>query len=301
MDSVRDKYINPFTDFGFKKLFGSELNKDLLLDFLNELIKDRGRIQELTYLKNEQLGRMQIDRGAVFDIYCESETGEKFIVELQKAKQLFFKDRSVFYSTFPIQEQALRGNWNFRLDSVYTICILDFVFEEEKDCSDFFCHNVQLMDTVRKKVFFDKLMFIYLEMPKFTKQEDELETHFDKWLYVFKNLSKLQNKPAKLQERVFSKLFKIAEIEKFTREERQNYEDSLKHYRDMQNVIDTQRLEGMAEGLEQGRVEGRAEGIKEGETIGVKKIAKSMLQDGMSVDLIVKLTGLKQGDIDKLK
>ena len=95
MSNRREKYINPFTDFGFKKLFGEEPNKDLLLDFLNELLKDKeGKIKNLTYLKSEHLGAGEPDRKAIFDLYCENEEGEKFIVELQKTKQKFFKDRA---------------------------------------------------------------------------------------------------------------------------------------------------------------------------------------------------------------
>ena len=129
-----EKYINPFTDYGFKKLFGEEPNKDLLLDFLNELLKEeQGQIVDLTYLKTEQLGATEVDRKAIFDLYCENEKGEKFIVELQKSKQNFFKDRSLYYSTFPIREQAKRADWNFELKAIYTIGILDFVFDEDKN------------------------------------------------------------------------------------------------------------------------------------------------------------------------
>ncbi len=244
---MKDRYVNPFTDFGFKKLFGSEPNKDLLLDFLNELIRERGRIQTLTYLKNDRLGSTDVDRRAVFDLYCESETGEKFIVELQKAKQKFFKDRTVFYSTFPIQEQAQRGDWDFELNAVYTIGILDFVFDEDKDSPDYFHHHVQLMETKRHKVFYDKLTYIYLEMPKFVKTEEELETHFDKWLYVIKNLSTLQERPKRIQDRIFERLFRVAEIAQFDPAERQAYEDSLKYYRDLKNVMEMQREEGREE------------------------------------------------------
>ena len=97
MTDFTEKYINPFTDYGFKKLFGEEPNKDLLLDFLNQLLKgEQGEIKDLTYLKTEQLGDSDVDRKAIFDLYCENEKGEKFIVELQKSKQNFFKDRTVY-------------------------------------------------------------------------------------------------------------------------------------------------------------------------------------------------------------
>ncbi len=130
MFELTEKYLNPFTDFGFKKLFGEEVNKDLLIDFLNSLLEGEQLVKDLTYLKNEHLGTSDIARKGIFDLYCENEKGEKFIVEIQKAKQDFFKDRSVYYSTFPIQEQAKQGVWNYELKAVYTIGILNFIFED---------------------------------------------------------------------------------------------------------------------------------------------------------------------------
>lgn len=265
---MQDKYINFFTDFGFKKLFGSEPNKDLLIDFLNELLKGREEpIRTLSFKQNEHLGVAEVDRKAIFDLYCESETGEKFIVELQKAKQKFFKDRSLFYATFPIQEQAQRGEWDFSLKAVYTIGILDFVFDDDKD-DDKFLYDVKLTEQETGDVFSDKLNFIYLEMPKFNKTEEELETHFDKWLFAIKNLYRLDTIPGKLQEKVFERFFEIAEIARMAPEERSTYENSLKYYRDVKNVIDTAK----GEGWEEGRAEGRAEGCVEGETKALIKI-----------------------------
>ena len=190
MTDLIEKYVNPFTDYGFKKLFGEEVNKDLLLDFLNELLKEeQGNITNLTYLKTEHLGDIATERKAVFDLYCENEKGEKFIVELQKTKQKFFKDRTVFYTTFPIREQAQRADWNYELKAVYTIAILDFVFDENKNFPKKYRYDVKLSDVETHKVFYDKLTLIYLEMPKFNKKLEELQTRFDKWLYVIKNLN----------------------------------------------------------------------------------------------------------------
>ena len=183
MSEFAEKYVNPFTDYGFKKLFGEELNKDLLLDFLNELLKEeQGQLKDLTYLKTEHFGATDVDRKAIFDLYCENERGEKFIVELQKTKQNFFKDRTVYYSTFPIREQAKRADWDYELKAVYTIAILDFVFDSDKAETNKFRYDVKLKDIDTNKVFYDKLTFIYLEMPKFNKTVEELETRFDKWL-----------------------------------------------------------------------------------------------------------------------
>ncbi len=287
MAEIKAKYINPFTDYGFKRLFGEEPNKDLLLDFLNELLKDtEGVIKEISYLPNERLPISKGDRKAIFDLYCTNEKGEKFIVELQKVKQKFFKDRTVYYSTFPIQEQAIIGqDWDFKLKKVYTIGILDFVFDEDKDEPNKFRYDVKLSDIETNKVFYDKLTFIYLEMPKFNKNENELETKFDKWLFVLKNLNKLERIPAKIKENIFLKLFEIAEIASLKKGEFKNYQESLNAYRDIKNSVDTARQEGEIEGIIKGKIE----------------IAKKGIQEGLSIDLIMTLTGLSEKEIDRLK
>lgn len=284
---LEEKYVNPFTDFGFKKLFGSEPNKDLLIDFLNQLLPPHHQIQDLTYGKSEFLGISELDRKVIFDLYCISASGEKFIVEMQKAKQNFFKDRSVFYATFPIREQAKRGDWNFKLAAVYFIGILDFVFAEGEHDRDVL-HQIKLKDQ-HHRIFYDKLTFIYLEMPKFDKTEEELETAFDKWLYVLKHLPQFQERPQKLQEKIFEKLFESAQIAKFNREELEQYEQSLKVYRDWQNVMDTAIDTAFDKGF------GEGEKKKAGE------LALKALQEDLSIAVISKLTGLSEEEILKLK
>ena len=205
--ALQEKYINPFTDFGFKKLFGSEPNKDLLIDFLNQVLPGKHKIKDLTYSIPERFGKSRLDRKAIFDLYCTGENGERFIVEMQKAKQNYFKDRSVFYSSFPIQEQAQKGDWNFRLAAIYLVGILDFVFSEDASEREV-RHEIQLRDS-KCRVFYDKLTYVYLEMPNFNKTEAELQSNFDKWMYVLKQLPYLDHRPRVLQERIFQKLFII--------------------------------------------------------------------------------------------
>jgi predicted transposase/invertase (TIGR01784 family) len=290
MSALKDKYINPLTDFGFKKLFGSEPNKILLIDFLNQILPDKHQIKDLTYARNEQLGLNELDRKAIFDLYCTGESGERFIVELQKAKQNFFKDRSIYYASFPIQEQAQKGDWDYRLEPVYTVGILDFIFDDHKSEEDLL-HVVELKNQ-RCEVFYDKLKFIYIELPKFKKQEEELETQFDKWLFVFRHLSNLQNRPQQLQDKIFRKLFEAAEIAKFSAEEREAYEDSLKYYRDLKNVVDTSREEGILEGIEQG--------IEQGIEKRNLEIAKQMKKEGESIEKIMRYTNLSREEIEEL-
>ena len=314
----KEKYVNVFTDFGFKKLFGEKPSKPLLLDFLNELlIEQEGPIKNITYLNTEHLGSSPLDRRAIFDIYCENEKGEKFIVELQKAKQSYFKDRTLFYATFPIQEQAKQNDWDFKLKAVYTVAILDFVFEEDKADIHKYRYDVKLTDIETCKVFYDKLTFIYLELPKFKKKIDELSTNFEKWLFVLKNLHKLNKIPDQLKEERFEKLFAIAEVAHFTREELKSYEDSKKFYRDIKNSMDTAfeegKVEGKVEGKEEGKVEGKEEGLKQGELKGLKKgrieglkegkktmiveIIQNGVSNNMSVEILTQLTGLTEKEV----
>ena len=314
----KEKYVNVFTDFGFKKLFGEKPSKPLLLDFLNELlIEQEGPIKNITYLNTEHLGSSPLDRRAIFDIYCENEKGEKFIVELQKAKQSYFKDRTLFYATFPIQEQAKQNDWDFKLKAVYTVAILDFVFEEDKADIHKYRYDVKLTDIETCKVFYDKLTFIYLELPKFKKKIDELSTNFEKWLFVLKILHKLNKIPDQLKEERFEKLFAIAEVAHFTREELKSYEDSKKFYRDIKNSMDTAfeegKVEGKVEGKEEGKVEGKEEGLKQGELKGLKKgrieglkegkktmiveIIQNGVSNNMSVEILTQLTGLTEKEV----
>ena len=246
-----DRYINPLTDFGFKRLFGTEPNKNLLIDFLNVILPSQHRVKDLTYRSNENLGNTPLDRKAVFDLYCQSEKGEKFIVEMQKAKHNYFKDRSIYYASFPIQDQAEKGDWNYKLDPVYTIGILDFVFDEDKNDENLL-HIVELKDQ-NCQVFYEKLKFIYLELPKFKKTIDQLNDHFDKWLFLLKHLPDLEEPPLPLQENVFMQLFEVARITNFSPSEREAYENSLKYYRDMNGVIETAREEGKAKGVQEGK------------------------------------------------
>jgi len=285
------KYINLFTDFGFKKIFGSEANKDLLINFLNTLLKDKEKIKDLTFLKNEHLGFTELDRKAIFDLHCENEKGEKFIVELQNVKQQFFKDRSLFYVSFPIQEQAKRGiNWNYELKAVYCIGILNFRFDDENKNDLVVAENlkkdskrkiklpkrvvntVKLMDIDTKEVFYDKLTFVYVQIPNFKKKITELETNEDKWFFLFKNLERLKSIPEQVQEEIFKRIFEIAEIAMYKEAERMIYLDSLKHYWDLKNSYDFATISGYNEGLEKGLEQGLEKGLEQGLEKGLRKV-----------------------------
>ena len=287
---MKARYINPFTDFGFKKIFAEEASKILLIDFLNNLLPE-SHIVTLSFKDKEQTGHAEEDRKAVYDIYCENDKGEKIIIELQKAKQNYFKDRTIYYSTFPIQEQAAKGEWNYELKSVFCVGILDFKFDEDKLSNGEVIHTVQLKDH-HNQVFYDKLKFVYVEMPHFNKAESQLETRLDKWLYFIKHLEDFQFIPEIFKDEIFEKAFEKAEIAKYTEIERHEYEQSLKTYRDLKGVIDT--------AFDDGKLEGKLEGINEGKLQRNFEIAKSLKENGIPVDIIMKTTGLTSLQIERL-
>ena len=309
-DEKKERYINPYTDFGFKKLFGTEMNKDLLISFLNAVLANKEQeIEDVQYLNTENLGEGYGDRRSVFDVYCKTVTGSRFIVEMQKAEQAYFKDRSLYYSTFAIREQGVKGQkWNYRLDDVYTVGVLNFIFPGDEYPADKYRHEIKLKDVEDNHIFYDKLTFVYLEMPKFSKTEDELETMFDKWMFVLRNLSRLLDRPKALQDRVFDKLFRQAEIAKYTPEERRQYEASVKEYWDYTSTMDTAYMKGEKKGLEKGLEQGRAEGLEQGRTEGLEQgrteekltMAHRMKADGLPCEVIAKYTGLTVDEITKL-
>ena len=294
MKQVEERYISLLTDFGFKRIFGTAMNKDLLICFLNSLFNGRQVVKDVSYLNPEHVGDVYTDRKAIFDVYCEGENGEKFIVEMQNAYQAYFKDRSLFYSTFPIREQAPKGNdWDFKLNHVYTVALLNFNMNEDAFDKEKIRHHVQLCDTATHKIFYDKLEFIYVEIAKFNKTLGELETLYEKWLYALKNLYKLTQRPKELCDKVFDRLFEEAEIAKFTPQEMREYEASKMAYRDIKNSIDTAKQEGLAEGMELG--------MEKGMNQKALDIARNMLADGVDINLIMKYSGLTQEQIEKLK
>lgn len=287
---MKAKYINPFIDFGFKKIFGEEASKELLIDFLNALIPQAKKIINLTFKNTEHLGLREADRYAIFDIYCENESNEKFIVELQKAKQNYFKERTIYYSTFPIREQAEKGQWNYNLSAA----------EPEKSEV---VHTIKLKNQ-HGKTFYDKLTYIYVEMPNFNKQEENLSSRLDKWLFFIKNLEDFQSIPSIFSDEIFAKAFEKAELASFGQEEMDKYESSLKTYRDLFAVIDSAFSEGKMEGVVEGRQEGLQEGLQVGKQEGLQEgkrdMAKLLKDNGAQVELIMLTTGFTKEEIDML-
>ena len=282
---IKDKYIDPFTDFGFKHIFGNETNKRFLISFLNDLLDLEDKIVDITYRNLEKLGLNIIDRKAIFDVYCTDEKNNKFIVELQRSQQKYFKDRSIYYTSFPIQEQSEKGDWDYRLTKIYFIGILEFTFDDMRHKKnrddDKYLTKVQLCDCEDKSIFYDKLTYYYLEMPKFRKKEEELATHLDYWLYYLNNLATMTEIPAILKkDDLLQKAFDVAEFLALDKDEKFSYQQDVKARWDNKACLDFATEKGI-----------------EKEKIG---IAKKLLEAKMDLSFICKTTGLSEAIVKKI-
>ena len=332
------KYIDPLIDFAFKKIFGSDPNKDLLIDFLNEVFRGRKHIIDLVYNKNEYPGDLMNEGGVIFDLLCTGAHNEHFIIEIQRGKQQNFKQRALFYTSRLISDQAPKGKrsvWGYDLTEVFLIALL-----EDSVAGDFqadqFLHDICLCDWDTGKIFYDKLGYIYIELHKFVKTSDQLETGLDKWLFVLKNMSSMDKIPAYLRKPIFEKLFNIAQFTNLTKEEKMLWDNNAKHRWDNKNVLDyaineatekgmklgqekglelgleegreqgvkeglEQGLEqGIEQGIEQGREQGLEQGLEQGVRQGIRVAVLKMKENGLSVQQIAEIMDLQLSEVEEL-
>ena len=290
------KFINPYTDFGFKLIFGSEINKELIISFLNGVLQNEV-IVDITFRNVEMPGLSHDFRRIVFDIFCENEKGEFFIVEMQRSPQKYFSDRVLYYASFAIQQQTylmkermqmqpeeLQKRWVYNIRKVYVVCILNYVMEP--DYPEKYRWDIVRMDRELKVPFSETLNEVYLEMPKFVLSLSDCDTIYKKWLYVLNNIDIMERLPEELNNQIFRKLKSIVEIERMNPDERLAYELSLSAERDLYACMSTQ--------FEKGEAVGEAKGEARGEAKGKADTARNMKRMGMDISAITQCTGLSK-------
>jgi len=238
-------YISLLTDFGFKRVFGI---KEVMLNFLNTILDIEGGIKDVRYSNPEKLGFSQFDRKAVYDLYCITGNNEHVIVEIQYISQMYFKDRTLLYAARLINEQSVKGkDWDFKLPQVYSLNILDFCFEDallplgieiKRTDENKYVSKIRLIDCDTGELFYDKLTFFYIELPRFTKKLQELKSFFEQWIFIIKHLHELNDLPEELRNgEVFEQLFEIAKIAKMTQKDVNNYLKDLNNMNIVRNEI----------------------------------------------------------------
>ncbi len=276
-------FVDPLNDWAFKRIFASEANKEVAKAFLNEVLKGKREVVSIKYSKNEYPGEIKDKRGAVLDFVCVDTEGISFLVELQRKEQTYFKDRSLFYTSRLISDQAPKGKgWDYELKAIYVICLL------EESCmtgtaEDVYLHNVSLCNIGEGTIFYDKLHFVYIELEKFDKAESMLETGLDKWIYSLKNASTMTKEPGFSGE--MNVFFESARCAKFTKEELEMYRTAQQEEWDNQNVLNHAKNKAMEEGFKEGK----------------KTMIFEMLKSGIDIAVIAACSKLSIEEITALK
>ena len=287
------KYINPFTDWGFKRLFGREASKDLLVSFLNDLFEGEFHVKDVTFKDKEQLADAKDLRGCIYDVYCETDDGKHFIVEMQNSWTVNFVNRTLCYASKAITSQREKGKTKekvllYALVPVYVVSFMNFAPRGGDEVRQFKT-DVMLREKNSEDPFTDKLRFIYLNLTFFTKEPDDCVTDFEKWIYVLKHMETLERIPFETQKKIFKRLEDVADISSLKKEDMEKYEES-------QNMVDNYNL-----GMYSAWLTGNEKGKLEGELNANLATARNLLQMGLSVAQVMQATGLTQEQIEKLK
>jgi len=282
------RFINPFTDTGFKILFGQELSKPLLIDFLNNLLAGKDKVVDLKFLDKERQRIFKDDRGLIYDIYCDTDDGRKIIVEMQNKSQKYFIERSIYYTSQAVSRQGQKGDWDYNFDAVYFVAFMNFKVDGLTE----FRTDVQLLNIKTHKPVSEKVKLIYLQLPCFTKEENDCKTDFERWIYIFKNMEILERIPWAAKNSIFAKLGDIAEVANLSKLQRRKYDHDLKVYRDSVNILKYAKEEGFTMGEEKGRAEGaKAQAIE---------TARLMKAENIPLDTIARFTNLSLSEIENL-
>ena len=256
---TRQQYAELLCDFMFKRLFGSEANKDVLIGFLNMLLEDV-EIEDVDFIPTEHLGVTEEDRKVTFDISCKCKDGSSFIIEMQRGYQKNFRKRALYYTTYPINEQGrhahdlflkrkaqaeaegmqsdVKFDWDYDLRPVTVVAVLNFQFNHDEGWPKERYHSsYRLREDSCHDVMTDALRFVFLELGRFKKRIWELDTVFDKWMYLLKHMHELVSIPKEFNDPFFTRLFMLAEIHKFTTEEYKLYQKSLENMSELDNII----------------------------------------------------------------
>lgn len=279
------KFVDPKTDIAFKKIFGNDAHKGILIEFLNEILELDSPIESVTINNAYQLPRFKGLKETTLDVKATDTLKREFIVEMQVEKELAFAKRAVYYSSKAYSQQLKKAQKYHFLKPVIFLGILDFnMFDHDNVISR---HLILNKETGQHDL--KDLEFNFIELKKFTKAESELETTADKWIYFLQHADDLDRVPENTDTSALQEAYEVAAQHTWTREELDIYEAQEFKIAVNQNMIETAHMDGKQEGKLEGKIEGKLE------------IAKAMLTEGFDTDTIAKITQLTRQEIENLK
>ena len=281
------KYADLLNDDVFKLVFGRESTKDVMIEFLNQVIPDR-TISDLEFIDKEMHPVVRDSKGSVYDMFCKTDDGSRIIVEVQRRKQPFYPERALYYSTFQIQRQVETGAEEYDFLPVYVVNILDFTMNRYSDCSKVKT-TYRLYEEDTHSLLTDRVTSIFIELPKFTKEIDDLDGNILEGMYFcLKNMTSLKERPEVLGHKVFKKIFEVSELLEMEEEIRKKVIHSMTTERDLRNQMAYARKEAIEEGHAEGWAKGQAEGRAEGRA----EVVNKMLAAGIPAPIIADALGI---------
>ena len=317
------RFVNPFTDLGFKVIFGQSASKELLITLLNELLSGEHHIEDLTFLDKEDHSENADDKGIIYDLYCRTSTGEYLIIEMQNRWHSHFLDRTLYYvcraisrqvekpsaEKVPVPEPTEEGDdcmvreapvpygIQYRLPAVYGIFLMNF---KEEGLEPKFRTDTVIADRENGRVVNRNFRQIYLQFPYFNKGLEECETLHDKLMYALKNMNNWNRMPDALKEQVFSHLERLAAVAHLSEADRLAYDKAVDRY-NVSRIVENDIWEkAMTEGMQKGMEKGIEEGMEKGIEKGYREVARNLKASGASFELIIQATGLSAEEIAKL-
>jgi predicted transposase/invertase (TIGR01784 family) len=274
------KFVDPKTDIAFKKIFGNEAHKNVLIEFLNEMLELEYPIADVSITNSYQPPTIFGLKETALDIKATDTSGRQFIVEMQVEKELAFAKRALYYSSKAYSQQLKAAEKYHQLKPVIFLGILDFtLFEHQQPLSRHLILNTQNMAHDLKD-----LEFNFIELPKFTLAEAELETVTDKWIYFLQQATNLDHIPTNSNTPALQQAYQIAEQHGWTAEELDAYEAQGLKLGKAKNALETAHLDGLAEGE-------KAKAID---------VARTMLAKGFDVETIAEITKLTTKEVEAL-
>lgn len=295
------KFLNPCNDVAFKKIFGSEEHKSVTISFLNSILELTGNktIVSIDFLNTEQLPLANEKKDNILDLICIDQAGTRYIVEMQVRGVREFGKRMVFYGAKTYSMQLGKGKPYPELMPVVVLSLVGFtMFSNKKKYKSI--HKILDIETHENDL--EELTFVFVELPKFHKKEQELTTTEDKWLYFVKEIKKQNYIPAALDEEELIEACGVAEKMSWSEQELSDYEDAFVRATDQQGEIELAEEGGEKRGKQKGLQEGIQEGRKDGEINAKRTVAQQMLQSSIyTVAEIVRITGLSEEEVVLLK
>lgn len=293
------KYPDLMVDDAFKLVFGQESTKNVMIEFLNQVIDDR-KIVDVDFMDKEMHPNIRDRKTSIYDLFCKTDDGSRIIVELQNRKQEWYAERMLYYSMHQVLKQVDSAQDSYDFCPIYVISILDFTLRQNEGLAK--VRTVyRLLEQEHHRLLSNRLTYIFLELPKFKKTEDELDGNILEGMYFcLKNMHLLQGRPKALTHDVFGKIFDTGELIMSSDDLRTLILSKMTTERDLRNQFAYATKIGLEEGREKGIAEGLAEGRAEGRTEGRTEVAVNMLAAGMDVQQVAKLTMLTVEQVEAL-